>query len=181
MILGGLLGDIHCRIKKPKSINANIEWVHGNNQLEYSYWKSILLKRLQFNIRKTKLNTLHFASKNFKCLNYYHCLFYSNARKIINKQILNKLDKFGLLIWYLDDGSYHKRDKTAKLYTNCFTLFEQKLMQKWFKNKWGIKCNIQRAREAEYVLYFPASETRKLISLLMEFDIPECMKYKFQN
>jgi hypothetical protein len=178
VVVGGLLGDSYCHIKRPKSVNANLEWAHGSNQIDYAYWKSELLNRLKFNVRNTKLNTLHFTSKNYKCLNDYHQLFYPNGKKVVNQQILDKIDKLGLLIWYLDDGSYHKRDKTISLYTNCFSLFEQNEMKEWFKTKWGITCNIHRVKENQYCLYFPVKETKKLILLFKEFNIPDCMKYK---
>lgn len=169
---------MHCRIKEPKSINACIEWAHGANQLEYSYWKSILLKRLEFNTRKTKHNTIHFTSKNYNCLNQYRNLFYPFGKKILNTRILDRMDKLGLFIWYLDDGSYHKRDKTITLYTNCFSLPEQKLMQKWFKDKWNLCCNIHKTSYSAFCLYFPAKEARKLLSLFSEFNVPQCMRYK---
>jgi recombination protein RecA len=181
VILGGILGDLHCTIKKPTSINACLEGAHCHRQVDYLYWKLDLLSNLVFNTRETKHNSLYFESKNYKCLNYYRDLFYHSGKKKVNEQILKKIDKLGMLIWYLDDGSYRRRDRMAVLYTNCFSLPEQNLIQSWFQERWGIDCRIYKATENQFYLGFPVKDTKRLFSLFSEFDVPQCMRYKIDT
>ncbi|MBS3114384.1 hypothetical protein J4448_04745 [Candidatus Woesearchaeota archaeon] len=184
IIIGGLMGDLHCRIARTSKY-ARLEGGHGFNQKDYLIYKINLLQRLKWTTRKSKQGILY-QSRSFPCLNYYYHLFYKNNKKIVNSSILEKLDKLGLLIWYMDDGTYHKRDRRAFLHTNCFSYDEQLIIQKYFEEKWGIytKVYISQGKnkyngKVWYYISFPTEETKKLHKLFNSYDIPECMKYKF--
>ncbi|MEK6963575.1 MAG: hypothetical protein AABX70_04055 [Nanoarchaeota archaeon] len=184
VVIGSLLGDLSCRINHT-SKNANLEGGHCLAQKEYMLWKIALLQRLNFKIRKTKIGTYLFQSKNFRALNEYHDLFYSNGKKSVNRLILDRINKLGLLIWYLDDGSYHKRDNQGKLHTNGFSFEEQVLIKEWFKEKYGIDPRIHTLKGSKkyegkvwYYLSFTVDDTKRLLSLFKEFEVPSCMKYK---
>ena len=184
-ILGGLMGDLHCRIT-PTSKNARLEGGHGSNQIGYLDYKTNLLGRLNWTVRLAKDGSTHYESKCFQCLNEYHAFFYPNNKKVVNTIILDRIDKLGLLIWYLDDGNYHLRDKTSRIHTNCFSYEEQLIIKKWFQDKWNINPKIYHNKnEKDYpgkiwhYLNFSVSETKKLHDLFINFNIPECMKYKF--
>ncbi len=180
IIIGGLLGDLHCRITHT-SKNARLEGGHSNIQLGYLQYKADLLNRLKLSIRFGR-DGVYYGSKSFPCLNQYYSMFYFNDRKNVNLEILNKIDRLGLLIWYLDDGNYHKRDKCSRLHTNCFTYEEHLIMQGWFRQKWNILPSIYSFKDQTgkivHYLSFPVSETMKLHDLFKDFEIPECMKYK---
>ena len=186
VILGGLLGDLHCRITHT-SKNARLEGGHTLKQKEYLMYKVNLLQKLRWYIRLGKKNDAYFyQSRAYPCLNQYHDIFYSFGNKRVTKPLLDRLDTFGLFIWYMDDGSYSKRDNISSLYTNCFSYEEQKVIKEWFEEKWGISPHIYNAKNPKkypgkiwYYLYFPVRETRKLHDLFINFSIPECMKYKF--
>ena len=128
VVLGGLLGDLHCRISET-SLYAHLQGAHCEKQKDYLLWKVSLLKRLRCRVRKTVINAYWYESKNFKTLNRYHSLFYDTGRKQVSRNILDMLNDFGLLIWYLDDGSYSKRDKDINLYTNGFSYSEQLIIK----------------------------------------------------
>jgi hypothetical protein len=184
VILGGLMGDLYCTITHT-SKNARLEGGHSKKQLGYLNHKISLLQRLKWSVRNNKDGNYLYESKSFPCLNKYYSLFYSNNKKIVNNTILNKIEKLGLLIWYMDDGTYHKRDGRSYLFTNCFTYDEQLVMQKYFEDKWGIYPKIyisngknEYINKVWYYLSFPVSETIKLHDLFRSFEVPECMKYK---
>lgn len=182
VILGGLMGDLHCRLTHT-SKNARVEGGHGSNQGEYLAYKVELLNRLKCVIRLSKEGAYYYQSKSFSCLNNLYELFYKNGKKIVNREVLNKINSFGLLIWYLDDGSYHLRDKSSRLHTNCFTYEEHLVMKEWFEQNFGISPTIHKFKDqvgkTVYYLNFSVSETIKLYDLFRDFEIPECMKYKF--
>ncbi len=184
MVVGGLLGDLSCRIGRT-SKNARLEGGHCLKQKEYLLWKINLMERLMFKTRKSKLNAYFYQSKNFKILNHYHTLFYNKGFKYISREILNLLDNFGLLIWYLDDGSYKKRDKNMVLHTNGFSFEEQLIIKSWFKEKYNITPYIQKSSDLKrypnkfwHYLCFNVNDTKKLINIFKNFEIPDCMKYK---
>lgn len=43
--------------------------------------------------------------------------------------VLSNLRKLDLIMWYIDDGSWHKRAKTMHLYCNALTEYEVKVLQ----------------------------------------------------
>lgn len=183
VLLGGLLGDMYCRIPKTCK-NARVEGAHCKQQEPYLLWKISLLRNLTFNLRRTKLGYLFFQSKAYFCLNYYSNLFYKNKKKEINVDILNKLAAFGLAIWYMDDGSYSKRDHNCNLHTNGFTYEENLIIKKWFENRWNILPKIYVHKEIKrypnkkwYFLNFNVTETKKLIKIVRPH-IHSSMEYK---
>ena len=181
VIFGGLMGDLHCRLTHT-SKNARVEGGHGSNQGEYLAYKVELLNRLKCVIRLSKEGACYYQSKSFSRLNNLYKSFYQNGKKIVNREVLDKINPFGLFVWYLDDGSYHSRDKSSRLHTNCFTYEEHLVMKEWFEQNFGISPAIHKFKDQEdktiYYLSFPVSETRKLHDLFRDFEIPECMKYK---
>jgi len=185
VIIGGLLGDLSCRISAT-SIYARLEGGHCERQKDYMFWKINLLQRLMFNVGRTAIGAYLYQSRNFKALNEYYTLFYSKGYKSINREILNLLDDFGLLIWYLDDGSYHKRDHCIYLYTNSFSLEEQNIISRWFVQKYNIKPRIIKIRKNItnkqlddcYFLRINTSDTKRLLEIFSKFEVPNCMNYK---
>lgn len=184
VIVGSLMGDLHCRLAHSAK-NPCLEGGHGPAQKEYMEWKLKILSRLKCRVSKSKDGAFHFASKNFPCLHTYLQLFYPNKIKTVTREILDKIDRLGLLIWYLDDGSYSKRNKGSSLFTNCFTHEEHLLIKNWFQDKWDINPSIYQFINANgktvYYLYFIIKETNKLYSLFADFEVPECMKYKISS
>lgn len=183
VILGGLLGDLYCRIKKTCK-NAQIEGAHCKEQEPYLLWKINMLKSLSFSLRRNRKGYLFFASKAYPCLNYYRDIFYKNGKKQVGNEILNKINDFGLAIWYMDDGSFKKRDKYCYIHTNGFTYEENFLIKNWFINRWNIYPKIITHKDQKrypkkiwYLLKFDVSETKKLISIIKEYIHPT-MKYK---
>jgi len=183
ILLGTLLGDTYCRIKKSCK-HALIEGAHCKYQEPYLLWKVNCLKNFQFNLRRTKIGNLFFESKQYPCLNDYHILFYKNGKKEVSIDILDKLDALALAVWYMDDGTYRKRDKNSRLCTNGFTHAENKLIQEWFKTKWDITAKIAQSKDPKrhpgkiwYFLQFNATETRKLIAIIQDYIHP-LMNYK---
>lgn len=183
IVLGSLMGDMYCRIKSSCK-NAQLEEGHGRSQDSYLTWKASLLRSLSSGLRRIKSGGLFYESGAYPCLNYYHKLFYGNGRKEINQAILKKLDKLGIAIWYMDDGTYKKRDKASCLHTNGFSYEENLLIKEWFENKWHIFPKIHSVRKPKeypgrvwHYLSFGVKETPKLFNLIENYIHPS-MKYK---
>lgn len=179
IILGSLLGDMYCRITNSCK-NAQVEEVHSMKQQSYLLWKLSRLESLSFNLRETEIGALHAESRVYSVLNYYYCLFYKNGKKQVNRVILDKLDALGLAVWYMDDGSYSKKDKNCRFYTNCFSYEENLLIKRWFEERWNLLPRIHscfKRGKSYYFINFNAENTKKLISII-EPHIHESMKYK---
>ncbi|MCD4666509.1 hypothetical protein K8R47_01715 [archaeon] len=182
MILGGLMGDLYCRIQRTCK-NANIEGAHCKKQEKYLLWKVKSLNSLSFNLRRLKEGYLFFESRVYPCLNYYYNLFYKNGKKEISKNILNKIDEFGLSIWYMDDGCYNRRGKSCNIHTNGFSYEENLIIKKWFETRWKIYPKITGIKKVDYpgkvwyFLRFNVNDTKKIIEIVKDYIHPS-MRYK---
>ena len=183
IILGGLLGDFYCEIAKTCK-NARLEGGCCNVQEAYFLWKISLLGNLHFSLRRSKTGQLFFGSWSYPCLNYYYHLFYKFGKKKISLEILKSIGALGLAIWYMDDGSYKKRDGTCYLYTNGFTYKENLLIKEWFEMKLNIHPKIYAVKDPKrypgrvwFYLNFGVNETKKLFEIFRGYIHPS-MKYK---
>lgn len=182
IILGSLLGDMYCRIHQ-RCKNAQIEGAHCTKQEPYLLWKVNSLKNISIHLRRGKLGQLHFESKNYPCLNYYHNLFYKKGKKKVTMEVLNQIGELGLAVWYMDDG-HHKKGKRSYLFTNGFTYKENVMIKNWFERRWDIlpKIYIKKGLGDYYgtewfYLAFSVEGTRKLINIIKNYIHPS-MKYK---
>jgi len=171
---------MYCCIKKGSCKNAHVEEAHCEEQIPYLEWKIGQLKSLEFNKRRTKIGALHARSRVYPALNAYYGMFYEGGKKRINLEILNRLNALGLAVWYMDDGSYHQRNKMSTLYTNGFSYDETLMIKEWFKNRWNLLPKIFSISARSKKYYYPsfgASETRKLVNIIQPY-IHQSMRYK---
>ncbi len=78
VILGSLMGDLHCRITHT-SKNARIEGGHSIIQKDYAQFKINLLNRFGWKVY-LRNEAIFFQSRSFPSLNYYNNLFYHNGK-----------------------------------------------------------------------------------------------------
>lgn len=101
--------------------------------------------------------------------------------------VIDNLDYFGFLIYYLDDGAYHKSHNTMHLYCNSFTDDEVEHLKntiyrlfpyKECRNRWDNKKN---GNSYPY-LYMPVDTVKKIVEYykpIMENEpLLFCMLYK---
>ena len=137
ILLGSLLGD-GC-IHKDKLNRYAYREAHSLKQKDYLLWKN---KYLNFNFRY--IQNFWWINKGNKYFKYYYDLFYPNNKKIVTREILNKLGMLGLAIWFLDDGSYNYWNDNITIQTQSFGLEGNKIIQQYFKEKWDIDCKVQK-------------------------------------
>jgi len=201
IILGTLLGN-GCLIKSSKTGESNLyrlSWTHGAVQKEYIEWKNQEMKPFTTNglIRYKRKNNNGFGRKDNKEEITYHLvtighndlarlrgILYRGKKKFVTRRYLNMLDELSLAVWYMDDGSYSKKNKAMILHTLGMNMSEHKAMQKWFWQRWHIECIISNIKK-EYnngikrynYLRFRVSETKKFHNLVAPYIIPS-MQYK---
>ena len=186
ILLGSLLGD-GCIIKDKNSYKYCEE--HGIKQEKYLLWKN---KYLNFNFKKDTKRSNYEVTKSNKSFKLYKESFYPNNKKIVTREILDKLEPLGLAIWFMDDGTYNYRNNAIAIATNCFGLEGNQIIRQYFKEKWDIDCKIVRnngyvshlngkiIKSSEtYSLRFNVKDTKNFIGLVKPYvlQIPS-MTYK---
>lgn len=101
--------------------------------------------------------------------------------------IINNLDYFGFLMYYFDDGPYHKRANTMHIYCNTFSEIEVDTLINKVYTLFPIKCPTKQVdrkkdgREYPYI-YIPTTTTREIVKFYMDFvsnrPLLHCMLYK---
>ncbi len=178
IILGSLLGD--AGINKDKRYEGyEFAERHSLKQTSYLAWKN---GYLYFNFKIYKENNLCTLRKNNKTFKKYRELFYPNGKKIVTKEILEKLTPLSIAIWYMDDGDYVYKSDSMRLATHSFKLEGNKIIRDWFKEKLDIGVKIRRAydkRKKKEYFYIELNNNngKKLISIIKDHII-DSMTYK---
>lgn len=176
--------------------NKSINIAHTSPQHKYVVYKNNLFLNLglrtstRFNYRKTT-NLGNFMYSRVRVWPPDFTILGMNYPDLIN--ILNP---FGLLIWWLDDGSltvHHKNNghsvsRFGHLNTQRFSYAENEHIQTLLFQKFGLESRIHKDGKTKlgnqgffYRLYFNATNMRKLIDIVRPYiaGIPNDMKYKF--
>jgi len=160
-----LLGD-GCITKSNHHNYYHFEFSHEEKQREYSKFCADILNGWGTYSEKTRNRDPEIYKKStwvecvFKSCN--HAEFsrirrhtHEYNKKIVNMEILDMLNEFGLAIWFMDDGHCEKGN-SGYLNTMGFTKEENELIVKWLWERFRVKSNIVAAgksRNGKNVLY----------------------------
>ena len=192
--LGGLLGDSHIRQKEynGKKCNAHMMITHCKEQKEYLEWKNLLLGPYGGNVRLTGRGQYTVTTKSHPHMNTF--MEFVGKPKKVTRRWLNQLDELGLAIWYMDDGGlsieYHRRldgtygikRRRLTLATDCFSLEEHYLIQRYFNVVWDIEISFHKVKKKDgskdcYRTTMNYTNAQKFVELVEPYIHP-CMKYK---
>lgn len=194
VMLGSCLGDGNItkpksRKKSKKKIKKHTKYTfyeaHAKNQEDYLIWKKKIFEKIvkikQYNdYSKVKYGNqiqIHIYSKSTDLLSGYYRIFYPEGKRIIPLKALIKLEKLGLLVWYLDNGSIDK--KTKKVTITMYSKYAQ-MVKNYFKEFWDMdgfiakKTNTKKSVD----LRFNKLSSIKFLDMVKDIEIPECMYYK---
>ena len=102
-------------------------------------------------------------------------------------EIIDSLDYFGFLIYYFDDGSYHKSHDTMHIYCNSFTPEEVEHLKKSIYRLFPYKecrSRVDKKKDGRQYpyLYIPKDTTIEIVNYYRDFIANEpllhCMSYK---
>ena len=187
IVVGSVLGDAY--IQATGKRNARIRFEHGAKQKDYIFWKWQQLKNLmqdkpkkiiRYNpIWKNKYSYYRCQSHSSPIFGKLRNVFYRDSIKIIPETITNLLrSKLSLAVWFMDDGYFYARDKTAYIYLSKFSDDQLNMLLRALQINFNLKPNIEIKRRNENVnLKFSVEETKKLMSLIKAEVIPS-MRYK---
>lgn len=187
---GTILGDA-CIQPRPNG-SCRMAIAHTITQLDYLMYKSNILKPLIIQPKPTLEPPANYMpNPTYRITTIVHPqfselygLFYHQVRgkriKTITRKILNLLNPYSILIWYLDDGCLTK-DKAYRFATNCFSLGEHRAIKRWLWKRFRIRSTIyHNTNKNSYFLGLNVSSSKILHSLWSEFlpEIPKSMNYK---
>ena len=158
------IGDGCLHLPTPESTNArihfnskNLEWLTYKRDLAIKEGFSVSLIKAAYSGYSDKTNLYKFTVKTDERLTYV----YNHSRS----EVLESLTKTDLILWYLDDGSWHKVRSTMHLYCNMLNEDEMDVLINRIGGLYGIRPTkrIDRKKDgrAYPYLYFP----RKLVEV----------------
>src|SRR3989344_458126 len=146
---GMILGDAY--LQKTGSQNARLRLEHSSKQQAYLDWKYSELEHI-FQSEPQLLQRVHPTSHRtyeYVRLQSYasaflgsvRSRFYSEAGKKILPYELNEVlsSPLTIAVWYMDDGYYDTRDKSAHIYVQAFEPLEIQRLLDAFEHCWGIE------------------------------------------
>ena len=187
IIYGLILGDGY--LQKTGKKNSRLRLEHSAKQKDYILWKYNQLKNI-FADKPKKIVRTH--PSNGKQYSYYRLqsnssplfgklqkLFYKNGKKIIPDNIEKNLN-FGLTlaVWFMDDGYYYQRDKSAHIYLPQISKSDQNKLLKCLKNNFQLSGKIYcRPDKKSCQVNFTGKDKEKLFKIINPYVISS-LKYK---
>jgi hypothetical protein len=184
---GMILGDAY--LQKTGEKNARLRIEHSAKQKDYVDWKYNQLENI-FQSKPKKLVRDH--PKNQRQNTYYRLqsnaspvfgklrsLYYDkNSTKIIPSSIDQILSRpLTIAVWYMDDGYYDRRDKSAHIYLPKYSEDQLDQLVKAFK-QWGINPRTYcRPDRKACQINFTGKNKEKLMSIIQPYLI-QAMRYK---
>lgn len=178
VLLGSLLGDaglyLYGYCKNPYYSEG-----HCIAQKDYLQWKQLLLpfetKYDEYIDKKSGGKYCKIWSRCHPELKRYYGLRYRNKNAL--KEMLNILDTFGLLIWYLDDGGYSQYRNVVRL-NRKMTIAHYSIICKWFVERYKAIPNLAKSKKR---IYFSVVDSKKILTLFQPYirQVPKSMHYKF--
>eukprot|EP01025_Chloroclados_australasicus_P016304 TRINITY_DN1812_c0_g1_i1.p1 TRINITY_DN1812_c0_g1~~TRINITY_DN1812_c0_g1_i1.p1 ORF type:complete len:232 (+),score=1.60 TRINITY_DN1812_c0_g1_i1:195-890(+) len=125
------------------------------------------IRIISLKAKSSRLRLDGFTTQSDLRLVYYHQLCYKNYfknnniyyEKTITQELLDQIKSpLSLAVWYLDDGNARDDCFAGKLCTQGFSYDEQKLLQEFLKDTFGINTKILFHKKAtnQYYLAIPA-------------------------
>lgn len=203
ILLALCLGD-GC-INKPRGNgNASLEIGHSIKQEEYCTWKRDLVYKILGGKKPPKIGykTIHLKgyeneyhacrfSKTHPYFTYLRNILYPAGVKTITRELLNKLTPQGIAIWYMDDGSFYKKDNATgtksicfdlRISTDSFSKEEVEIICDYFKEVFGIRFypyQYHKERKHNWIIRANKEAAIKFIDLIRPYVIPS-MRYKIE-
>lgn len=183
VILSSMLGDGRVSVELS---NKNAHLVTSTIHKEYAEFKCTLLKEYSPNMReevnqgytKGKTNIYKVRTKTHKDL--------TSISKLSLGVLLLNLDYFGIALWFLDDGSYHKNYHFYNLCTHAFTREENEVICRFLDKKLGVLSVLAAERKKDgrefFYIRIPKLQGAHIISkIIRQYANLSCFSYKLME
>lgn len=187
IVIGCILGDGFLQMTGKK--NARLRLEHSLAQKKYLAWKWAELKRYmqdrpkqmtRFNpVGKKTYNYIRCQSHSSLLLGKLRAQFYNGTRKHIPMNIKKMLNPLALAVWFMDDGYYYARDKTAYIYLSRLTARDIKVLQETLAERFDLhpKLEVKQKKNGAMNFKFSVGESNTLIHIIAPHVI-KSMRYK---
>jgi hypothetical protein len=202
LILGGLLGDGSLQILS-NYLNACFFLRHSRIQEQYFFWKVDFLYEIasekSVQLQKPSGFSLEykylFKSRALPALTLIHKYLYAGSKLSIQRRWLNFINPFGLLIWWLDDGSIISHGRKGVLCTDSFSFDSLLVIVRFFRINYNLQISIfshkrlvKGHERIYYRIYFNTENLKKFLLIIAPFMRPslrnnksiDSMLYKFK-
>ena len=185
ILVGLLLGDGHLETQnRGQTYRLKVE--HSIVQKDYVDWlygkfKDLARTQPQAKKRKGKnQDSYWFSTYSLGTFRFYAKQFYADGRKKIPNVIAKLLNRQGLAVWFMDDGSYKSnRHRTFIIHAIGYHKNDLELIKSVLLEKFGIDTAIHR-QYGKWRLYITSHSARKFKHIVEPHIIPS-MKYKLGN
>jgi len=185
-VLGAVLGDDSLSMDSNRR-HAYLRTSQSLAHEAYLRWKYRIMK--EFTLASPKLITskrygrvhpaIRFHTRATPELTALYHLCYPKGRKAVSERWLSQLTPFSLAVWYMDDGTYAPGRHFCMLYTGAFPCAQQRLIQRYLKERWGITNLVIQRNRRQWCLRFPRLGTQQFLQIIEPYvrKIPS-MHYK---
>jgi hypothetical protein len=188
ILYGMLLGDAY--LQKTGSMNARLRLEHSFKQRVYMSWKFNELEHI-FQSEPHLVERIHPATgrinKYIRLQSYASSFLGELRRQFYSKDGVKQLpdnlediliNPITIAVWYMDDGYYDQRDKSAHVYLQAFAPADIQRLIHAFRDLYGISCKSYcRPDRNACQLNFRSTSKDKLLNLVTPHLIKE-MRYK---
>ena len=185
-LLGMVLGDGY--LQPTGKLNARLRLEHGAAQAGYLCWKADILSKL-FQGKPKRLSRVHpltnreyhyirHQSQSSPLLGKLRREFYPLGKKIIPRNLIDRLTPRSFAVWYMDDGYYYQRDRCAYLYLGNVRREDAQTASESIA-RLGVNPH-PVVKKRGFALYFPAKEVVRFTGIIGEFILPE-FRYKLPS
>jgi len=171
IVLGTMLGDAWIRF-------AAMD--HCAAQLPYLRWKLECLKPFASGKIQPLRNNTEYHGQTFSHPEFTELrnLFYGNgSKKIFSPEILTKLGPLSVAVWYMDDGSYKKRDGRVTIATCSIGMENTKMVAEWFTSQGMEAACHKNGVKQHWVVGFKKASSPIFLDWIRPY-IHESMSYK---
>ena len=184
LINGSILGDARLE-SRSNDCSARLRIHHSERQKEFVFWKYEILrnwvscppKRILCWINprdKEKYYSWYFHTLTLSELKDFYLAYYSKNKKILPRDLKERLNPMSLAVWFMDDGC--NTGNSIILNTHNFSDSEHKELVEILRERFDLNTSINKDRD-KFRLRLSRENAQKLLVIVSPF-IPDCMKYK---
>jgi hypothetical protein len=195
VLIGGLLGD-GCVTVGEQCIDGKYHCGHAFAQKEYCLWKMALIKDILKPHYSSKCRNdrygafTRFSTPSHPIFTEMRERFYGNVsyKNIIPLEYADMLDEFGLLIWYLDDGTL-SCGKYPSIKASEFGRGNLREAVKLISQNLDIKMDVwpkeHKENQRSNVKFLAKNGCRddvlsRFKAIALKYELPKCMMYKVE-
>lgn len=187
IVYGLVLGDAY--VQATGASNARLRLEHSAKQEEYMRWLYQELRNLfakppdflqRIHPQTKRMNSyLRLQSQSSPWFGALRKKFYDqNGKRRVPEDFEKFLSGRTLAIWYMDDGCYYKRDKSAHIYLPKYTAEEIGRLKQAFERRFSITAKVYCRPDRKSCQITINGDDIKKFRLLIEPYIIPSMRYK---